>query len=99
WEEIRNFLNPVPAEISESVARVVPWELHDDLGVADDTWVSDLLGLLTRTAEEFNSERAELNELKDKAKNEEKFSFASRLVRTLNTVEKRQALSVLAQRN
>lgn len=99
WEEIRTFLNPVPAEISESVARVVPWELHDDLGVADDTWVSDLLGLLTRTAEEFNSERAELNELKDKAKNEEKFSFASRLVRTLNTVEKRQALSVLAQRN
>src|SRR5699024_1584733 len=68
-------------------------------GVADSSWVSDLVSLLTRTAEEFNAERVELNELKDKAKNEEKFKFADRLVRTLNTVEKRQALSVLAQRN
>ncbi|MBB0993192.1 DEAD/DEAH box helicase [Dietzia sp. SLG510A3-3B2-2] len=99
WEDIKGFLDPVPAEISESVARVVPWELHSDLGIADDTWVWSLLDLLTRIAEEFNAERHELNELKDKAKTEEKFKFADRLVRTLNTVEKRQALSVLAQRN
>ncbi|MGX1857646.1 DEAD/DEAH box helicase [Dietzia sp. NPDC055340] len=99
WREIRQFLTPVPVEIADSVARVVPVELHEELGVADNSWVEPLLELLDRVAEEIRLERAQLTELQGAASSEKKFSFAALLERTLKTVEGRQTLGVLAQRN
>jgi ATP-dependent helicase YprA (DUF1998 family) len=99
WLEIRPFLTPVPGGICDSVARVVPVELHEELGVPDNSWVEPLLELLERVAEEIRLERTQLTELQDAASVEKKFSFAALLERTLKTVEGRQTLGVLAQRN
>lgn len=99
WRRMLSFLNPVPAAVADSVARIVPIELHDELGVADSSWVPPLLELLERIAEEIRLEREQLTELQENAAAQKQFKFADLLERTIRTVEGRQALSVLAQRN
>lgn len=99
WREMGPYLDPVPQHIADSVARVVPVELHDELGVADSSWAPPLLELLERIAEEIRLERSQLSELQLNAASEKNFRFADLLERTLRTVEGRQTLSVLAQRN
>ncbi|KAA0919250.1 DEAD/DEAH box helicase [Dietzia sp. ANT_WB102] len=99
WREIRLFLDPVPQAIADSVARSVPVQLHDELGVADNTWVAPLLDLLDQIADEIRVERHQLTELRESAVGEKQYRFADLLDRTLRTVESRQTLAVLAQRN
>lgn len=99
WRKIEPFLTPVPSHIADAVARVVPEELHDELDVAEHGWVRHLIERFESVAEELRLERAQLTELQDNAAAEKNYKFASLLERTLRTVEGRQTLAVLAQKN
>lgn len=99
WRQIEPFLTPVPSHLADAVARVVPDELHDELGVADNGWVRHLVERLETVAEELRLERAQLTGLQENAAAEKNYKFASLLDRTLRTVETRQTIAVLAQKN
>lgn len=99
WRRIEPFLSPVPPHIADAVARVVPSELHDELGVADHGWTRHLIDRFDTVAEELRLERAQLTELQENAAAEKNYKYASLLDRTLRTVESRQTLAVLAQKN
>ncbi|TCW20612.1 DEAD/DEAH box helicase [Dietzia cinnamea] len=99
WRQIEPFLTPVPSHLADAVARVVPDELHEELGVADDGWVRHLIERFETVAEELRLERSQLTELQENAAAEKNYKYASLLDRTLRTVESRQTLAVLAQKN
>lgn len=99
WRRLVTYLDPVPEHIGESVTRVVPLGLFETLGIETHGWVTDLVDLLGRVAEEIRFERGQLQELQANAAETQNYKYAAMLQRTLRTVEERQALSVLAQRN
>ncbi|OBH19694.1 DEAD/DEAH box helicase [Mycolicibacter sinensis] len=96
---VRAFLTPVPAEIKAALQQALPKPIADELGVADDAWVPKLCDLLDRVRDGVSSDIKELTEAIDKAAESKNGWLMERLKKTRATVERRQLLGFLANRN
>ncbi|MEZ0383991.1 DEAD/DEAH box helicase [Mycobacterium sp. pW045] len=96
---VRNYLTPVPAGIKAALHEALPKPIADELGVADDHWVPKLCDLLDRVRDGVSSDIKELTEAIDKAADAKNGWLMERLKRTRATVERRQLLGFLANRN
>jgi len=96
---VRAFLTPVPAEIKAALQEALPKPIADELGVADDAWVPKLCDLLDRVRDGVSSDIKELTEAIDKAAESKNGWLMERLKKTRATVERRQLLGFLANRN
>ena len=93
------FLTPVPDEIAAALRIIIPDSLHDELGIEDGTWSSELLELLGRARADIRQDIETYEQLIEEAKTENKLSLGARLQRTLTTIEKRQLIGFLANKN
>src|SRR5699024_3431619 len=96
---VRDYLTPVPAGIKAALHEALPKTIADELGVADDQWVPKLCDLLDRVREGVSADIKELTAAIDEAANAKNGWLMERLKRTRATVEKRQLLGFLANRN
>lgn len=99
WRRVEQFLDPVPESIKDSIARVVPIDLWDQVGFTDDSWVSELASHLEKVALDYQHESGAFEERMREAKEANKFRLADHLQQTLRTINGRQLLGSLAQKN
>ena len=102
------WLGERPGELGEALARVVPPQLHAQLGLADWSWVDALLepsdedpthGWLRRAGSEVRQDIEDLQEMIEEASANENFGYAAKLKRVRNSITGRRLLEYLASRN
>lgn len=96
---VRSYLTPVPPKIRAALHEVLPGPLAEELGIADDRWVSILCDLLDRVQQLVCDDIKTFTDAIDQAANAKNFRLGERLQRTLNTIERRQLLGFLANKN
>ena len=96
---VRAFLTPVPKHVKQALEAVIPNTIQDEIGISDGSWAPALCDLLERVESEVRDDVRLFNELIDAAVAEKKLAVGSRLQKTLNTIEKRQLLGFLANKN
>lgn len=96
---VRHFLDPVPAHVHEALRAALPPEVQAEIGVHDGSWVNVLVELLASVEDEVTADVKIYNEQIDEAGRERKFRLAEKLKDTLNTIEKRELLGFLANKN
>jgi ATP-dependent helicase YprA (DUF1998 family) len=100
------WLGSKPRDLEAAVARIVPDEVRDALGIQSWSWANRLVepdedgvgGWLAIAADDLARDRAELSQLEATASAERKHGLAGAIARTLQTIEERRLLDVLAQR-
>ncbi|WJG11402.1 DEAD/DEAH box helicase [Gordonia sp. Swx-4] len=97
--QVKHFLNPVPKAVDSAVRRVLPPSLTAAIGVDDGSWVEKLCDLLAIAEQEIQADIAIYHGLIEDAVAAKKLSFAGRLQKTLRTIESRQLLGFLANKN
>ncbi|WBB99736.1 DEAD/DEAH box helicase [Solwaraspora sp. WMMA2080] len=96
---VAGFLDPVPAEIVESLDRVLPAEVRDEIGVASGDWVTHLVGLLESVRAELQNDVDIYEEKRAEAFAARKDDSAARFGRVMKTITGRELLGLLANRN
>ncbi|GAA1865839.1 DEAD/DEAH box helicase [Myceligenerans crystallogenes] len=96
---VEGFLNPVPAEVSESLARVIPPEIAAEVGVRDGSWAARLVELLERVRRDLAKEVEDLENLSTEASDKKVYWMAERYQKVSNTLRNRDLLGYLANRN
>lgn len=97
--QVRGFLTPVPPGVRNSLARVLPDEVKDEIGLADDAWVDVLLDLLESVRQELTTDVEVLENLMHEAAEGKDYRRADGYTRVVNTLKKRDLLGFLANRN
>ncbi|GAA4081196.1 DEAD/DEAH box helicase [Actinomadura miaoliensis] len=96
---VRGFLDPVPEQVRRSLERVLPKQVREDLGVAEDRWATEMVRLLDEVRRQLQHEVSLFEEKRDKAAAERRFKLADQCERTINTLRKRSLLGFLANHN
>ena len=96
---LKSFLTPVPTEIRQSLSRVLPHKVADEIGVDTDAWVTVLLDLLENVRTELTGDVEALAELQLQAASAQKYKLAERYKQVGRTLEMRDLLGFLATRN
>ena len=96
---VKTFLTPVPREVTDALARILPGEVAAELNLNSGEWASVLIDLLDRVREELRTEVNTMKELEQKASGEGKHPLAQRYQKVGNTLRKRDLLGFLANRN
>ncbi|MEU0265686.1 DEAD/DEAH box helicase [Nocardioides sp. NPDC006303] len=96
---VEGFLTPVPAQITDSLRRILPAEVAERIDAEGGGWARDLLDLLEKVRQELEADVEALDELRAKAAEERKYPLADRYQRVANTLRKRPLLGFLANRN
>lgn len=96
---VRDYLDPVPPRVAESLRRVLPAAVQGHLGLSSNRWVSELGSLLDRIAAELESDIALLTERVETASAAKQFFLANRFQQVIKTVRSRELLGFLAARN
>jgi ATP-dependent helicase YprA (DUF1998 family) len=96
---VAGFLNPVPADLTEALQRILPAEVAGALDVASGGWAEHLLELLERVRIELVAEIATLETLQEEAAAATNYLVAGRFQKVGNTLRKRDLLGFLANRN
>ncbi|AGT93585.1 dead/deah box helicase [Rhodococcus erythropolis CCM2595] len=96
---VRAFLTPVPAEIKDALRQVLPLEIQEEIGVETNAWVEYLDKLLTLAEEDVREDLKVFRQLIDDAKEVDQLGLANKLLKTLRTIENRQLLGFLANKN
>lgn len=96
---VRDYLNPVPASITEALKIALPAGVQAEIGVDDESWVHPLVDLLDSVGSELVKDLDDIEQrIQDSAK-ERKFALSKQLVDTKNTLEGRDLIGYLASRN
>ncbi len=97
---VRTFLQPtVPPEVTSSLERVLPEPVKIEMGLADDTWVEDLLTLLDQVGSEIGNDIQILADLERAASDSGKHRAADRYQQVKRTILGRDLLGFLANHN
>ena len=96
---VRHFLTPVPATMREDLERILPADVQEQIGLEQDEWVGYLADLLDKVQSEVENDFTIFRELIEDAKNAEQFRIADQLQKTLRTIDQRQLLGFLANKN
>ncbi|GAA3571360.1 DEAD/DEAH box helicase [Microlunatus spumicola] len=96
---VPTFLQPVPTRVRESLQRVVPEVVQEELDLAGDGWVRKLVHLLDEVRAELAADVSLLEQLRDQAASSRKYSLAQRYESVVNTLRGRPLLGYLGNRN
>lgn len=96
---VAGFLDPAPDEVRQALHRIIPTEIAAEVGLLDGSWVRRLVDLLEEVRSGLVGEIATLDELRDKAAADKKYSLAQRYEKVSNTLRRRDLLGFLANRN
>jgi hypothetical protein len=88
-----------PENVRSALLRIVPAELHAELGVADWGWLEDLQYTFNVGAEKLRSRLDYYTEQIECAVAESKYSRAASLKRILTTIRQRDLISFFSQNN
>jgi len=97
--QVRDFLTPVPAEITETLRHVLPPEVQDEIGVDSGKWVSRLCDHLEKVRCELDHDITLFEEKRDKAAEARRYREADYYQRIINTLMRRDLIGFLANRN
>ncbi|MGV9414756.1 DEAD/DEAH box helicase [Nocardia sp. NPDC003693] len=97
--QVRLFLTPVPPTVRAALSTVLPASVAAAIGVANDSWVHRLCELLELAERDIRDDMDTFRTLIAEAAQAEKFALAGRLRNTLRTIEERQLLGYLANKN
>ncbi|MBY4571135.1 DEAD/DEAH box helicase [Gordonia sihwensis] len=97
--QVREFLTPVPANVQSALVDVLPSDVAAAIGVLDGTWVGELCELLAIAEQDIRGEIDTFRKLIEEAKAEDRLTLGGRLQKTLKTIEERQLLGYLANKN
>jgi len=96
---VQAFLTPVPSDMKADLERILPAEVQEEIGLENDEWVGYLADLLDKVKSEVENDFAIFRELIEEAKKAEQFRIADQLQKTLRTIDQRQLLGFLANKN
>jgi len=96
---VAGYLDPVPAEVLESLHRALPRSVQTDIGVDSGEWVNYLAVLLDKVGAEVGQDAAEFEEMISAAAKARRWSAAKQLEETLRTITGRELFGFLANRN
>ncbi|MCJ0906503.1 DEAD/DEAH box helicase [Rhodococcus sp. ARC_M6] len=97
--QVRMFLTPVPKSIHDALLQILPSSVAEIIGVHDGTWVDRLCELIATAEQEMCNDIDTFKALIEEAKTSDKLAFGGRLQKTLKTIEERQLLGYLANKN
>ncbi|EKT76858.1 dead/deah box helicase [Rhodococcus opacus M213] len=97
--QVRTFLTPVPGRVAAAIRQVVPESIASAIGIDDGSWVERLCDLLAIAEHEMRNDLDTYRELIEQAKESNNLGLGARLQRTLKTIESRQLLGYLANKN
>lgn len=102
-ELLQKFLNAKPEWLLSSLLRIVPEDMHEELGIHDWTWIGKLLdhdsGVLSLAAREVYADVAELEMIQAEYALDTKFTRANYIKYTLNTMKQKYLLTFCSQKN
>ena len=98
-QQVRGYLTPVPAEVTDALVTVLPAPVQARLGIADGSWVAELCGLLDQVRAELTHDVATFEERRREAFESRRSDLAARFERSINTITRRPLLGFLANRN
>lgn len=96
---VQAFLTPVPSDMKADLERILPVDVQQEIGLDNDEWVGYLADLLDKVQSEVENDFAVFRELIEEAKKAEQFRIADQLQKTLRTIDQRQLLGFLANKN
>ncbi|WP_435277826.1 DEAD/DEAH box helicase [Rhodococcus yananensis] len=96
---IGTFLDPVPDDMRTDLRRILPPQVQEEIGLEEDGWVEHLVTLLDKVESEVENDFQTFRTLIEEAKNAEQFKLADQLQKTLRTIDQRQLLGFLANKN
>lgn len=96
---VRGFLTPVPPEVEAALRQVLPESVATEIGVDSGAWVDQLAELLDTAEQDIMGDIAQFEQLRDEAGASKNFRLADRLQKTLTTIEQRQLIGYLANKN
>jgi ATP-dependent helicase YprA (DUF1998 family) len=96
---VRGFLTPVPPEVTEALARILPPVVAAELEIQGRDWADLLIEHLERVRKELDDQVNTMRELEQRASAEGKHSLAQRYQRVGKTLRERDLLGFLANRN
>ena len=97
--QVKLYLTPVPGHVDAAVRRVLPPTLVSDIGIDDGSWVDKLCDLLSVAEQDIRNDLDTYRALIEEAKAANNLAFGGRLQKTLKTIESRQLLGYLANKN
>ena len=98
-ERVADYLDPVPAELTEALLRVLEPEVAAEIGVVSGQWAKDLCALLTDVQREVVEDVRSFETQRRQAFEDRKEALALRYARVINTIRKRSLLNYLATKN
>lgn len=96
---VRMYLSPVPETVQRALADVLPPRVGEEIGVEDGSWVDTLCDLLAVAEQDMRNDLETFRTLIQEAKESDKLALGGRLQKTLRTIEHRQLLGYLANKN
>ncbi|MGW4638433.1 DEAD/DEAH box helicase [Sphaerisporangium sp. NPDC004334] len=97
--QVRGFLTPVPPDVMDSLLRVLPPEVQQEIGVTTGAWVKELCGLLEEVREQLAQDVDIFRQRRREAFDAGKDHLVNRYAKTINTLTRRNLLGYLANRN
>ncbi|MFD3707121.1 DEAD/DEAH box helicase [Nocardia sp. NPDC058658] len=97
--QVRKFLSPVPESVRASLRAALPQRIQHEIGVDDDAWVDRLCAQLADAENDIRTDIATFEELIEQAVADRQLQLGHRLQKTLETINKRQLLGYLANKN
>ena len=104
-ELLREYLSERPEAVLESLRRVIPKGLQEQLQLETWGWIVNLVdddsdkGILDRAQKEVNSELTEFQTLEQEAASGSKYRLAENYKRVRNQIQQRQLIGFLGTRN
>lgn len=96
---VRAFLTPVPDSVEAALRQVLPESVATEIGVDSGAWVDFLVDLLDTSEQDIMRDISQFKQLCDDAGAAKNFRLAERLQKTLRTIEQRQLIGYLANKN
>ncbi len=96
---VRSFLSPVPPDVLQSLLRVLPPEVQQEIGVDTAEWVNRLCHLLEEVRAQLVQDIGAFEERRQRAYEDRKGHLVQRYEKTISTLTRRNLLGYLANRN
>lgn len=101
-ELFRKYLEDRPAELFEMLKNVVPEGLHEEIGIDDWKWATELYsneGVMAKIVSELDSDFESLKASKEDAIKRDNLREANDYKRIINTIESKNLIGFLSQKN
>lgn len=96
---LREFLSPVPREITEALYRIMPPAIHQSVEIGTGGWAADYLNLFTDVATEVTDDYHTLNGIRLDLLNQGQGRHADGYKFTIRTLTDQHLLGYLAKKN